>query len=838
MRTIWQDIRYGARMLIKSPGFTAIALITLAIGIGANTAIFSLIDALMFKSLPGAKNPERLVLVMDERDSLASLTYPTYEELCDNNCSLSGLFASAKIRGRRLVVDGSRGQAESVQAQAVSTNFFEVLGVRMAFGQSLMPGGDRRQDSQPVVVISYAFWQRRFGRDRAVVGSRIILDDVPFTVVGVAPQGFFGFEVGTNPDLWWPIRMVPSLDGRTDALTSRGYTWVRAMGRLKPAVTREQASAELNVIYRQILDEKVVRWNLSQDQRENRLKWKISLRPGGAGWTELRHELGRPLLILMGIVGLVLLVACANLAGLLLARGTARIHELATRLALGASRWTLGCQLMTESVLLSVMGGILGLLLAQWGVQLLAGYVPGYGQAVLLDLTPDLRILAFTLVVSAASGIFFGIVPAWFGSRMELAVALRGITGNVLESRQVWNKALVASQIALSCCLLIGTGLFVRTVQELHALDLGFDRERLMVFGLDTSKDYDQTRWVNLCHEVLERARQLPRVRSASFSSVRSLTGANGAAGPRKVAAADVNPATSEGLAVETVGVAPQYFETTGIRLLRGRDFGPQDELAPGGDPTKETTYPVILDQTGAQRLFGDANAVGKHLRPIGLPFGLAWSSLEVVGVVEDAIHSDVHDGPSITLYGPERFYFRGFIFFYVKTHGNPLALADGIRQMVCDLDPTVAVTGLRTMNDILKEQLLRERLTSQLAGFFSVSALLIACLGLYGILSYDVARRTKEIGVRMALGARAGNVLALVIRQGMKLALAGCVIGILLAMVLTRLISSQLYGVKPVDPLTFVGVGLILLVVALLACYLPARRAARINPMEALKYE
>lgn len=838
MITIWQDLSYGLRMLKKSPCFTAIALITLAIGIGANTAIFSLIDALMFKSLPGAKNPERLVLVMDERDSLAYLTYPTYEEFCDENCSLSGLFASAKIRRRRLVIDGSRGQAESIQAQAVSTNFFEVLGVRMAFGQSLMRGGDRRRDSQPVVVISYGFWQRRFGRDPAVIGSRIILDDVPFTVAGVAPQGFFGFEVGRNPDLWWPIRMVPSLDGRADALTSRGSTWVRAMGRLKPAVKREHASVELNVIYRQVLDEKVVRWNLSQQEREKRLKWKISLQPGGAGWTELRHELGRPLLILMGIVGLVLLVACANLAGLLLARGTARVHELATRLALGASRWTLGRQLMTESVMLSAMGGILGLLIAQWGVHLLAGYVPGYGQAVLLELTPDLRILAFTLVVSAASGIFFGIVPTWFGSRMELAVALRGITGNVLESRQFWNKALVASQIALSCCLLIGTGLFVRTVQELHALDIGFDRERLMVFGLDTSKDYDQTRWVNLCHEVLERARQLPQVRSASFSSVRSLTGAKGTAGPRKVAVADVNPATEEGLAVETIGVAPQYFETTGIRLLRGRDFGPQDKLAPGGDPTKETTYPVILDQTGAQRLFGDANAVGKHLRPIGLPFGLAWSSLEVVGVVEDAIHSDVHDGPSITLYGPERFYFRGFIFFYVKAHGNPLALADGIRQMVCDLDPTVAMIGLRTMNDILKEQLLRERLMSQLAGFFSVSALLIACLGLYGILSYDVARRTQEIGVRMALGARAGNVLALVIQQGMKLALAGCVIGILLAMVLTRLISSQLYGVKPVDPLTFVGVGLILLVVALLACYLPARRAAKINPMEALRYE
>ncbi len=838
MGTLWQDVRYGLRMLATSPGFTAVAVLTLALGIGANTAIFSLLDALMFKSLPGVRDPERLVLVTDQRNSLASLAFPTYEQLREENRSLSGLFAAGPVCPRRAIASGSGGEAELIQAQAVSTEFFEVLAVRAALGRGLMHSGDREQDFRSDAVISYGFWQRRFGRDPAAIGSRIVLDDVPFTVVGVAPQGFFGFEVGTNPDVWWPIRMTPSVDGQADALTSKGSTWVTVMGRLKPAATREQASAELNVIYRRIIDENAVQWNLSQDERERCAEWRIGLQPGGTGCTELRHELGRSLTILMAMVGLVLLIACANLAGLLLARGAARYHELATRLALGASRWALGRQLIIEALLLAVTGGALGLILAQWGVQLLAGYVPACGQAAQLHLTPDPRILAFTLVVSGASGVFFGIVPAWRGSRIGLATALRDRADSRSESRQLWNKGLAVSQIALSCCLLIGTGLFVRTVQKLHAMDLGFDRDHLMVFGLDTPKVYDQARWVDLCHKVLEGTRRLSQVRGASLSSVRSLAGANGAAGPRKVARVDVDPATEAGPAVSPVGVAPGYFETTGIRLLRGRDFGPQDALSPGGDPTGETTYPVILDQTGAKRLFGNADAVGAHLRPIGLPFGLAWSSLEVVGVAEDAIHSNVHDGREITLYGPERFYFQEFIFFYVRTYGDPLALASDINRMVRELDLTVTVTGPQALSDIFEGQLLRERLTSQLAGFFGLSSLLLACLGLYGILSYRVARRTQEIGVRMALGARAGNVLALVIRQGMALALTGCGIGIGLAMALTRLVSSQLYGVTPTDPLTFGAVAPILLLVALLACYLPARRAAKVDPMVALRYE
>ena len=833
MGKIWQDIHYGFRMLMKNPGFTTVAVLTLALGIGANTAIFTMINTLLLRPLPGVKDPQQLVLVTDSGN--ASLGYPLYEQLRDGSQSLSSSFAATGIRKRSMVLtDANSAATEPVWAQAVSGNFFSVLDVPAAMGRTFTLNDDRAGNAQAVAVISYSYWQRRFDLDPAIIGKKIVLDEVPFTIVGVTPPGFFGFEIGRSPDLWWPIQMYPQVDTWQDALTSAGSWWLKVIGRLKAGVPREQACTELDVIFKRFLTEQTAKWGTSkEDWQKYYAHRRIELKAAGTGYTGLRDQFQKPLFILMAIVALVLLVACANLAGLLLARGAARRHEFSMRAALGASRLTLARQLVTENLLLAAAGGLLGLILAQWGVRLLTSYIPGYGQTVLLKLTPDLRILTFTFIISAVTGVLFGLIPAWRGTRFDLVTTLKDQAGNITgrDAGQHWNKALVVSQIALSCCLLIGTGLFVRTVQKLKALDVGFNRENLMVFSLDLGKHYDDARRASLYQVVLQRIENLPGVRSTSFSSIRSMSGSEVGWGPTKVAVKDTVSTAENALAVRGTAVGLRYFETMGIPLLRGRVFDPQDTPTP--EWRDQATRPVIIDQTSARKLFGDENPVGKLLQAAGRS---SWPALEVIGVVGDVIHKDLRRGTRISIYGLEAHCRSQF--FFVRTFDSPLAVAGGIRQIVRELDPKVEVTDLNTMDELVNAQLLQERTVSQLASFFSLSALLLACLGLYGILSYSVVRRTREIGVRMALGAQARNVLSMVVRQGIMLTLTGCILGIILAVALTWVVSSLLYGVTATDPLTFVGACIVLVIIALFACYIPARRAAKIDPMEALRYE
>ncbi len=833
MRTLWQDIRYGVRMLRKTPGFTAIALLTLALGIGANTAIFTLINAMLLKSLPGVKDPQRLVLVTD--NGWPNLNYPLYEHLRDNCESLSGLFASPFIDKCRMGIPGSgAAEPELVRNQAVSGNFFSVLGVRATLGRMLTPDDDRTGEPQPVVVISHDFWCRRFGRDPAVIGRTLTLEDVPLTVVGVTPRGFFGFAAGSRPDLWWPIQLIPQVKGEGFWLTSGGSQWMQIAGRLKPGVTKAQARDELDLIFRRMRLAQVEDRQLSEKERQDLLSHRIALQPAATGFTWYRREFQRMFVVLMTIVGVVLLVACTNLAGLLLARGAARQREFSIRAALGAGRFALVRQLLTESLLLATTGGVLGLLLAQGGVRLLVHYIPEHGETALFELAPDLRVLAFTFAVSVGTGLLFGLIPAWRASRLEVVAALKDQAGSVLgrESGQFWNKTLMVTQIAMSCCLLIGAGLFVRTLQKLRTLDVGFDRESLMVFYLDAGKDYaDNSRRTNLHHEVLQRVQNLPAVRFASMSNIQSLGGGELGYGPSKVARAESDPLVEEGLNVRGTAVTLDYFQTMGVPLLMGRGFGPQDEPTAQRAQPGQTPRPLIIDQTCARKLFGDENPVGKLLRADGPP-------REVIGVVGDVVHKGLRSGSRFSVYSLETCRARALGYFHVRTRGDPLVVAEGIRRVVRELDPRVQVSGLHTMDDMVSDQLRRERMLSQLASFFSLSALALSCLGLYGILSHAVTRRTREIGVRMALGAQRHNVLSAVIRQGMTLTLLGGVLGVLLAVPLTRIVSGLLYGVTPTDPLTFVCVALLLTGVALLACYLPARRAARIDPMAALRYE
>ena len=574
---------------------------------------------------------------------------------------------------------------------------------------------------------------------------------------------------------------------------------------------------------------------LSGEERQDFLKHRIELRPAAMGFTWLRREFQRLLFVLMTIVGLVLLVACTNLAGLLLARGAGRRREFSIRTALGAGRFALMRQLVTESLLLAAAGGVLGLLAAQWGVRLLVHYIPGYGETFLLHLTPDLRILGFTLLISVGTGLLFGLFPAWCGSRQQVATALKDQAGNIMgrSSGQFWNKTLIVAQTALSCCLLIGAGLFVRTVQKLQTLDVGFKRENLLSFELNLGKGYDNTRRASFYDEVLQRVHNLPGVRSASLSSIRSLSGSESAWGPAKVALVEAT-STGDEVAVRGTGVGLRYFQTMGIPLLLGRDFGPQDEPTTRADQANPAPRPVIIDQSSARKLFGEENPVGRLLRACDR----SWPPLEVIGVAGDVIHKGLRSGTRITIYGLETCSAQALEYFCVRTFGNPLAVAGGIRQVVRELDPQVEVTGVRTAEALVKDQLRQERMLAQLASLFSLSALALACLGLYGTLSYAVARRTREIGIRMALGAQKYNVLAGVIRQGMTLTLVGCGLGVVLAVALSRVVSSLLYGVTPTDPLTFVLTVLLLGTIALVSCWLPARRAARIDPMVALRYE
>jgi predicted permease len=842
MGTLWQDIRYGIRMLRKYPGFTAVAVLTLALGIGANTAVFTLVDALLLKSLPGVQDPQRLVLVTD--NGWPALAYPLYERLRDDSRSLSGLFTATGIDRRKMTIAGSgTGEEEPVWAQAVSGDFFGVLGVSAVLGRVLTPSDDRPGDPRAVAVISHGLWQRRFRLDPAVVGSTITLDDVPFTIVGVAPRGFFGFVVGRRPDVWWPIQMIPQVYGPDWAmnLTSEdwGSQWLQIVGRPKPGVSNEQARAELDVIFQQMRRAQAEELGLSGSKKQDYLSHRIELRSAATGFTWLRGDLRQLLYILMVIVGLVLLVACTNLGGLLLARGAARGREFSVRAALGAGRLALMRQLMTESLLLAGSGGALGLLLAQWGVHLLVRYIPGYGETVLLQLTPDLKVLAFTFLVSVGAAVLFGLLPAWRGTRYDVVTALKDQASNVMgrQSSQLWNKTLMVAQIALSCCLLIGAGLFARTLQKLATLDVGLDRENLLVFQLDPGKGYDDARRGSLYDQVLQRLRDLPGVCSASMSNLQSLGGSENGYGPTKVAVAGGVLTDEDGLEVRGTAVTRDYFQTMGIPLLRGRDFGPQDEPTAQAGQATPSSRPVIIDRTSARRLFGEGNPLGQLLQGRGR--GVPWPSLEVIGVVGDVIHKELRDGTRISLYGLETCRTCGALaFFHVRTLGRPLAVAGGIRQVVRELDPQVEVAGLHTEDELVNDQLRRERMLSQLAGFFSLSALALACLGLYGILSYAVARRTREIGLRIALGAQKYNVLAAVVRDGMTLTLIGCGLGVLLAAGMTRVVSGLLYGVTPTDPVTFAVTVLLLSVVALVSCWLPARRAAKIDPMVALRCE
>ena len=835
------DLKFALRQFLKNPGFTAVAALTLALGIGANTALFTALDTIMLRPL---RVPEAGRLLYVASGNTESFSYPFYERLRKTVGAFTGLAAEQHGAARRELIATGVGatEPESVPAQAVTGNIFAVLGVPPLLGRTLSVDDDHPGAAQPVVVISHAFWLRRFAADPAVLGTAIQLDGAPVTIVGVMPAGFVGFEVGANPDVWFPLQLVTQLGQQTTPLGARdrdrlaeGAEWLVLLGRLRPGVTREQAQAEVSVIVRQQSEEEVAKSSsLTVGERQRILNQTIELHSGAAGYVGARSRFKQPLVVLMAAVGVVLLIACINVAGLLLARGAARQHELAVRAALGAGRGRIVRQLVTESVLLAAMAGTLGLVFAQWGIRFLAAYLAQSDAAV--PLGSDGRVLLFTIAVSLLTGVLFGLVPALRLSRLDLVTAIkhRPASGG---ARPRLQPALVVVQVALSVLLLAGAGLFVRTLHNLRALDLGFQPDDLLSLSLDPGRwrPASPAQLNSLLQRVLRELETLPGVRSVSVGGAGMLTGN----GYNTLFTADgYAPAPDEEMRAAVILAGPRFFETLRVPLLRGREFTLADEPAPGPDGAAGPATVAILGETMARRFFGEADPIGRHIRPTrGLLNGVP---LEVIGVAKETKYSrNLRETTPLEFYVP---FFGGGVrmppTFYVRSEHSAATMAGDIRRVVTRIEPQVTIRYLRTMDEAIDRLLVRERIIAQLVGFFSGFALLLASLGIYGLLSYSIAQRTREIGVRMALGATLQDVVRLVIRQGLTLVLFGCALGVGAALTVTRFVATLLYGVRPTDPLTFAAVTGLLAAVALTACWLPARRAARVDPMEALRHE
>ncbi len=821
---MFQDLRYGARMLLKNRMFTLVAALSLALGIGANTAIFSLINALMLRPLP-VKAPQELALfsIIEKQGPGYAQTYPFYEMIRDHSQSFSGVIAGSSVGDGRLIVKDPGGAVEPVQQQRVSGNFFSVLGAGVVVGRAITEADDNPASAQPGAVISYEFWRRRFGLDPGVVGRQVTVNDTALTIVGVAPPGFFGFEVGRKPDIWWPIKAANDETSRQMAPQDNLW-WLLMFGRLRPGVSMAQAQSEVAMIFRrrqeEIAGESAANW--TPTERREHFEQRIVLESGSAGVTRLRGQFRRPLLILMITIALTLLIACVNIANLLLARAATRRKEIAVRLAVGAGRFRLIRQLLTESVLLAALGGVAGLLFARWCSRALLAYLPRENRAA-LDLPLDARVLGFTLAVSVLTGLLFG-----------------------LASRLMLNKLLVVAQVALSLFLLVGAGLFARSLRNLRTLDAGINYENIIKFRIDAGGGYDTARLMDLHRQALSRLEALPGARSATLAIATPLTGGVLLS---RVSVPGYTPAPDENLNCNALVVGPRFFETMKMPLLAGRDFGPRedrpalseqdDAASPNTPDTAADGRPpsilsAVVNQSMARHFFGNENPIGKLFN---------WDDgrrrIEIIGVVRDAKFTNLREKPPRTFY---LYYFQAPIPFnltiHLRTDGDPASYAATIQRVVREIDPQLQVVELQTMSEAVNETLVQERFVAQLGGAFSLFALLLACVGLYGVMSYAVARRTNEIGVRMALGAQRSDVVWLVMREVALLVALGVGVGLAAAMATTRLVSALLFDLTPNDPTTIALATLLMIGVAALAGYLPARRAANVDPMIALRHE
>ncbi len=832
VETLSQDIRYGLRQLRRSPGLTVVVTLSLALGIGANTAIFSVINAVMLRMLP-VHDPEKLVQIAyhGQHDNQAfvaeTFSYPMFKELRERNHVFTNMAVAAPWGFAE-----SGPEPPKWTGQLVSANFFSVLGVNAVVGRVF--AADEDKGVHPVLVISYGFWMSRFGRDPAVIGRKMTLGDALFTIIGVAPAHFSGLDPGRAYDLWTPISMLPQVNDGCECgmLTDPDHNEWNLVARLSPGISLEQARADLDVLFRQThagarsgFREDIS--NFSVTQRNELLAQQIVVLPAARGRDYLRKEFSRQLFLLMGMVALVLVIACANVANLLLARASVRQREFAVRSALGAGRRRLVRQLLTESVLLALIGGALGVLFAYWGSPALVALMARGQNQLALDVHPDLPVLGFTLLVALATGIAFGLAPALSASRTGAGPSLHAFTRNLTGSFEGHRlgQALVVAQVALSLILVIGAGLMVRTLRNLETFDAGFSRQGVLLFGIDpTEVGYMGGRRAQFYQQLEQGVSQMPGVRSVSFSYA---TPIGGLLRELSISIEGHTPQPHEEMHSYVDFVGPRFFETIGIPLLIGRDFGPQDH--PG------SARVAIINQAMARRFFAGQNPIGRKL---GWNRGKGNQECEIIGIVGDAKYLSLREAMLPIVYSNALQGDLGDLTVEVRTAWNPIGLLPQIRTLLHTFDSRLAPWNPTTLAEQVDASLYQEKLVSTLSSFFGVLALLLACVGLYGIMAYAVARRTNEIGIRMALGAERSDILRLVATQGLKLTFIGLGIGILASLASTRLIGTLLYDVKPTDPLTFVSVSLLVTMLALLASYLPAHRATKVDPMTALRHE
>jgi predicted permease len=832
MQSFWQDLRFGARMLRKQPGFTLIAALTLALGIGANTAVFTLINALLLRALPVANPHELVVINARGQGTPGIISFPMYRDLRARQDVFTDILASAGTGSVRLSIPGESGTAEvdNVQRGLVTANYWNVLGVQPALGRFFTEDEDRIPNSSAtsgsLAVLSYSFWERQFGRDPNVLGRTVLVNRNLCQVIGVAPRGFFGELVGSEPDLWVPLVSFYS----SELLENRGGQFTAEMGRLKPGVSREQAQTAMTLLFRQLVQaERASGLSRNSGRVAPVENYFIQLEPGATGLSTglLRRTFTQPLWIIMAIVALVLLIACANVANLLLARAVARQREIGVRLALGCSRFRLVRQLLTESLLLSALGTLAGLLVAWWGSDVLLWMVDTGTEPLRLNLGPDARVFAFTALVMIVTGIGFGLAPAWRASDVDLASAVkdqaRGTGGRV---RQYLGRTLVVFQVALSLLLLIGAGLLIRSLYNLRQIDPGFQPEQVLLFELSHNpQNSEPAALTRVARDIHERVKQIPGVQRASVSWL-PLFGGSDLYAPLRIY--DYAPAPDEDVRARFNSVSPGYFETVGMTLVNGRGIEERD--------TENAPQSAVINETMARRYFPGGNPIGKMMEITAGP--TKGKPIEIVGVVRDAKYNNLRAEVKPMFYISLQQLPRTLRTVEVRAREPNAALFAAVRNALSEVTKDIMIRRVVTLSDQVDSTLASERLLTTLCAFFGALALLLASVGLYGVLAYAVAQRTQEIGIRMALGATGRNVLWLVLRQSLSVVLVGISIGLSLALLGTRLLASFLYGLSPTDPATTVFSVLLLLVVALLACWIPARRAKKVDPMIALRSE